>query len=470
MIFRQFLNEPIAALSYLVGCVASGEAAVVDPSLPPERYILAAADHGLRIRAVLETHMHADYISTGRALAAQTKAEIYIPEAADVSFTHRALSDGDRVHIGNVTVRALHTPGHTPEHMAFAVSDGPRSHQPWFVLTGDCLFVGDVGRADLIDLPNTGTDPLYTSLFDKLMCMPDYVEIFPAHYGGSACGGKQMSGKLSSTIGYERRFNWALQAPDRKTFGQWVSANPRADVEDILLHRNTNRGELALPEDYYEEGDSLGVDSISPQRAARYMSQGIIVVDLRHQHDFVTEHPKGALNITYNPSILANRVAALVPAGETILCFADQPIIARAAAQSLSQSERNPISGYIDGDEDLWHTTHLPTESLTTISIDELSTRIQADNTLVLDVRDPSEWERGIIAGARMISINELREQLSSLPRNVRIITICESGARATSAASLLRHHGFPDVAAVASQGMSAYAQRYPTVVPSNIL
>ena len=213
MIFRQLLHEGLAAASYLVGCVAKGEAAVVDPSLSAETYTALAAEKGLQIVAVFETHMHADYFSTGRAIAALTGATMYVPRLADVQFPHQPIDDGDVVNIGNLVIHAVHTPGHTPEHTAYAVSDTPRSNAPWFVLTGDSLFVGDVARVDLVSLAGTGTDVLYASL-QKIMALADDVEVYPGHFGGSACGGRAMSGKVASTIGFERRHNWALQAPD----------------------------------------------------------------------------------------------------------------------------------------------------------------------------------------------------------------------------------------------------------------
>jgi hydroxyacylglutathione hydrolase len=205
MLFRQFLNESVAAASYLIGCSASGEAVVVDPSLPAEHYAFFAADKGLRVVAVLETHMHADYVSTGRALALLTGAQLYLPVLAEARLEHTPVSDRFRLTVGKVRLDALHTPGHTPEHTCYTVTDSARAAQPWFVLTGDCLFVGDVGRADLVDLPLTGPDYLYDSIFERLLPLGDEVEVYPGHYGGSACGGKEMSGKVASTIGFERR-------------------------------------------------------------------------------------------------------------------------------------------------------------------------------------------------------------------------------------------------------------------------
>lgn len=462
MIFRQLLNEPIAAASYLIGCSATGTAAVVDPGLPAEQYALLAADKGLRITAILETHMHADYFSTGRALADLTGATIYAPRLAEVQFPHTPLDDGDCVQVGNITIRAMHTPGHTPEHLSYAVADTPRAERPWFVLTGDCLFVGDVGRADLVDLPQTGPDFLYASIFDKLLSLPDDTEIFPGHYGGSACGGKAMSGKVSSTIGFERRFNWALQAPDRQTFADWVSETPRAAVESVLQHRHTNQGRLPLPADYFAPTTSptrtATVTALEPATAA---ASDATLIDLRAQTDFAAGHPHGAVNIVYNRDNLLERVAALTPADATLVCLADQPFVAKSAAELLAGAGRNPVVGYVNADFTAWQAADLPVAALPTLSLAELHEQVSSNGVTVLDVRDPFEWEKGVINGALQIALTDLREQLAAVPRERPVLVICESGMRASAAASLLLRAGYSDVANVAPEGVSEYLARY---------
>ncbi|MBC8160286.1 MAG: MBL fold metallo-hydrolase, partial [Roseiflexaceae bacterium] len=257
MLFRQLLHEPLSAASYLIGCPAAGVAAVVDPSLSAEQYALLAADRGLRITAVLETHMHADYISNGRALAELTGAQLYLPRRADARFPHQPIDDGWQLQLGEVLLRALHTPGHTPEHVAFVLAQGGRLADPWAVLTGDCLFVGDVGRADLLDLPLSGAAQLYESL-QRLRALPETTEVYPTHYGGSPCGGKGMSGKPSSTIGYERRYNPLLGASNLAAFQVLLDETPRSAIDAILHNRNTNRGELPLPARYGEIRAELG--------------------------------------------------------------------------------------------------------------------------------------------------------------------------------------------------------------------
>ncbi|GAB4428239.1 MAG: MBL fold hydrolase [Chloroflexi bacterium OHK40] len=481
MIFRQFLNEPISAASYLIGCVATGEAAVVDPGLPPEEYAMLAADKGLRITVILETHFHADYISTGRALARLTGATIYAPSRDDVegpqtgcgvAYDHVRVNDGDRIRVGNIVITAIHTPGHTPEHMSYAVTDTPRAEQPWFVLTGDCLFVGDVGRADLVDLPLSGPQVLYQSL-QRLLALPEDVEIYPAHYGGSACGGKAMSGKVASTISFEKKFNWALRFADAESFAAETSSVARTVVDSVLLHRNTNRGVLPLPEGYFappRRGDervvAAGLTPLSVHEAAAAIDRGAVLIDLRTQVQFAGGHPEGAINVTFNKDNLRKRVAAVTDAHEPLITIADTPFVARAGAELLAAAGRNPVLGYVDAGVAAWALAGLPTATLPLRTLDELHAHAQAGDALILDVREPFEWEKGVIEGSRLIALGEIRAHLDELSRDQQILIICESGTRASAVTSMLRRMGYNRVEHVAPDGMSDYARRFPTVKP----
>ena len=461
MIFRQLLNEQVAAASYLIGCGASGEAAVVDPCLPAAQYALLAADKGLRISTIIETHLHADYFSTGRALAALTGATLCLPHAAEASFAHRPLSDGETLTIGKLTLTAMPTPGHTPEHTAYLVADTPRAAQPWFVLTGDCLFVGDVGRADLVDLPDSGPEPLYASIFERLLSLPDDVEIFPGHYGGSACGGKAMSGKSSSTIGFERRYNWALRAPDKATFVAWVSALPRATVEEVLLHRHTNQGRLPLPAGYFDAeplpaAKPPAVPEITLSAAISQVAQGVALLDLRSRQAFAACHAHGALNTAYSRDGLRGRAAAALSPGAALLVLADNSAVALAAAQDLASAGRNPVMGYLAASPEEWAAAGGALATLAQRDIPALHERVAAGDR-ILDVREPFEWAKGTIDGAILISLGELRERLGELPRDRALVVVCESGTRASLAASLLCRHGLTNVSIVGPGGMSDY-------------
>jgi hydroxyacylglutathione hydrolase len=255
MIFKQFRYEKLAQLSYLVGCVRAKEAVVVDPneSLGAESYVLEAADRGLTLVGVFETHVHADYLSCARELAEMAGAPLYLHERAKgvVQYDFTPLVDEQVFDIGQVRLQALFTPGHTPEHTSLLITDRSRGNDPWFVLTGDCLFVGDVGRPDLligdetVDLLDEATRArTQFASVKRLFGLPDHVEIFPAHYGGSACGGVNMSGKVSSTIGFEKRFNLAMQQPDADAFARFVRDTVKALPADYTRIKSYNLGLL----------------------------------------------------------------------------------------------------------------------------------------------------------------------------------------------------------------------------------
>ncbi len=252
MMFKQFRYEPLGAASYLVGCVRAKECVIVDPiaDLGADFYVLEAADLGLSITGVLETHVHADFRSCARELAELTGAMHWLHESAPVRYDFTPLRDGQTIELGKVRITALHTPGHTPEHTSYLIADTARSNDPWFVLTGDSLFVGDVGRPDLL-LGDQALDVMdqaerartqYESIKTKLFTLPETVEVYPNHYGVSACGGVNMSGKVSSTIGFEKRFNLAMQQPDAESFARFVTETAKPFPADYARIKAFNLG------------------------------------------------------------------------------------------------------------------------------------------------------------------------------------------------------------------------------------
>ena len=255
MILKQYRYEPLGQASYLVGCVRAREAVVVDPisNLGADFYVLEAADLGLSIVSVLETHVHADFISGARELAEATGATHRLHESAPATFPFTPIRDGDLIELGKLSLRAIHTPGHTPDHTCFLVTDTARSPEPWFLLSGDSLFVGDVGRPDLL-LGDAKTDGLdgdsratlqYRSIRDRIFTLPDHVEIYPNHFGGSSCGGVNMSGKPSSTVYFEKRFNLAMQQPDEDAFAAFVSETAKPFPDDYRRIKAVNLGLVA---------------------------------------------------------------------------------------------------------------------------------------------------------------------------------------------------------------------------------
>jgi hydroxyacylglutathione hydrolase len=258
MIFRQFRVEKIGQASYLLGCVRAKEGIVVDPiaDLGADFYLMEAADRGLAIVHVLETHIHADYASCARELAEASGADHHLFHSAPVRYSFAPLRDREILDMGKVRVQVLATPGHTPEHVSYLVTDRARSEEPWFVLTGDSLFVGDVGRLDLL-LGDQAVDVIdeterarlqYQSIRNVLFSLPDHVEVYPGHYGGSACGGVNMSGKASSTIYFEKKYNLAMQQPDEAAFARFVSESARPFPENYARLKSYNLGLTGLTE------------------------------------------------------------------------------------------------------------------------------------------------------------------------------------------------------------------------------
>ncbi len=260
MIFKQFRYEPLAQASYLVGCPRAKEAMIVDPidNLGSDFYVLEAADLGLTIVGVVETHIHADFVSCARELAEMNGVPHHLHESAKalVRYPFTAFRDGESFTMGGVRLTALHTPGHTPEHTAFLVTDTARSPDPWFVLTGDALFVGDVGRPDLLlgdesmDVMDESAraETLYRSVTEKLFTLPDYVEVYPGHYGGSTCGGVNMSGKAVSTIAFEKQFNLALRQPDARAFAAFVRETAKPFPQNYERIKSYNLGMITKEE------------------------------------------------------------------------------------------------------------------------------------------------------------------------------------------------------------------------------
>jgi hydroxyacylglutathione hydrolase len=354
--------------------------------------------------------------------------------------------------------------------MSYSVTDTPRSTEPWFVLTGDCLFVGDAGRADLVDLPDSGPIVLYHSI-QRLLSLSDLVEIYPAHYGGSACGGKAMSGKASSTIGFERRENWALQYPDAASFASETSSAARTAVESVLLNRNTNRGVIELPAGYFDQatGGHQQIAMLNPTQARQAMGQGAVLIDLRTQLQFASGHPTGAINIAFNKETLAKRVMATTAVHEPLILIGDNPLVAQTAADLLHQHGRNQVLGYLAISAAEWIESGHPNEALSLASLEDLHMHAQRGDWFLLDVREPFEWEKGVIETATLISLGDLRQQIDRLPRQQMILIACESGTRASTAISMLRHLGFERVQHMAPDGMSDYAKRFPTVHPATL-
>lgn len=443
MFFKQFYLGCLAHASYLIG--DAGEAVVVDPQRDVEQYIQEAAAHGLTIRGVIETHLHADFVSGHGELAQRTGATIYLGEGSGAGFPHVAVGDGTELRIGRVTLRFLQTPGHTPESVSVLVRDEAAPGQPARLLTGDTLFIGDVGRPDLVGAkgltPEAMAAMLYDSLHGKLLPLPDDVEVYPAHGAGSACG-RFISDARTSTIGQERRTNWALQIADRSAFIQQMTADlpppPPYFAADAELNR---QGAIAL-------GELPTPASLSPDAFAAQVAAGARALDVRDAAAFGGGHVPGATHIGLAGQF-ASWVGTLLTIGEPIVLVADDLERAREAQIRLARVGFEAVRGFLDGGMPAWTAAGRPIESVPQLEVTALAERVREGDVQLIDVRRPAEHAAGHVRGARLIPLAALAERLAEVDRGRQAVLICGSGYRSSIACSLLQRAGIRDVANV---------------------
>jgi glyoxylase-like metal-dependent hydrolase (beta-lactamase superfamily II)/rhodanese-related sulfurtransferase len=438
--FEQFYLGCLAHASYLIG--SEGEAAVVDPRRDVDDYLRVAAEHGLRIRYVVETHLHADFVSGHRELAERTGARIVFSRRANAAVPHLAVADGDEVGIGAVVLRFLETPGHTPESLSVVVMDTAASPEPRMVLTGDTLFVGDVGRPDLAG--GQGLTPahmaglLYDSLHGKILTLPDAVEVYPAHGAGSLCG-KNISQETSSTVGAQRRGNWALQPMARDEFVRLMTRDlpevPRYFPMDVALNREGARplGELPAP------------PALEATEVERLLAEGALALDVRPAAEFGAGHVPGALNIALGGQF-ASWSGTLLDAARRLVIVAGGEAQAREGATRLARVGLENVTGWLDG-ADGWAGAGRPLRTVPQIAVDALRARLRSDPLLhVIDVRRPGEYAGGHVPGARHLPLDRLDGEAARLDPARPTAVICAGGYRSSAGTSLLAARGFRDV------------------------
>jgi hydroxyacylglutathione hydrolase len=448
MIFQQVVNEDSGCLSYLIGCGEAGQAIVVDPGRDRvNEYLRLARKKGLRIAHVLETHTHADHISGNRDLAAATGAPILVHHAAGVAFEHQDIRDGDAIRVGNVEVRVAHTPGHTPDSVSLFVIDHARGPQPWFVLTGDLLFVGSVGRPDLGGA--SAAEDIFESLRRVLRPLDDLVEVYPAHGAGSSCG-KAMSAKAGSTIGFERRFNPAFRYDDKRAFVDFIMAGipPKPAAFDKIVAKNKGLVALAAskPRPY------------SAREAREAIAQGACVLDLREVADFGEGHVPGSLNVWIDGPQFAERVAGLVPAGAPLLLMGAPSDVDRAVA-ALSRVGVDDVVGFLQWGMVEWRSEGLPVASVPQITVHDLATWLEEErDVVVVDVREHSEWDEGHIDRALHLPMFEAVARRAEIPGGRPTAVLCAGGLRSSAVISALQRQGVGGLHNVTG-GMAAWAK-----------
>jgi hydroxyacylglutathione hydrolase len=452
MYFEQFYLGCLAHASYLLA--SEGEAVVVDPQRDVDLYLRAAEEQGVKIRHILETHLHADFVSGHKELAARTGAKIYMGAKAGAQFPHVDVRHGFELRFGKGRITVLETPGHTPESICLVITDEEKSAQPWAVLTGDTLFLGDVGRPDLskAHTPTELAGMLYDSLHEKLLTLADDVLVYPAHGAGSLCG-RNMRAERSSTIGTERLTNYALQIKSRDEFVRQLTSNLPARPEYFLQDAQINReGAAALSE-------LPALAALSAFRVKSLLDEGAIVLDVRAGDQFAARHVPGSISIA-----LSGQFASW--AG-TLLGLSSQPVLIAESPEQLAEARMRlarvgieNLRGYLEGGIEGWNRAGFPLAQTPQISVQELHERPASSRLEVLDVRREPEWQAGHIEDAVWWPLDHFKVSPPEITREGTIAVHCKSGYRSMIACSLLERAGFSNVINVTG-GFDAWQQAH---------
>jgi glyoxylase-like metal-dependent hydrolase (beta-lactamase superfamily II)/rhodanese-related sulfurtransferase len=453
VIFRQIVHDDLGCASYFVGDDGAGVAAVVDPRFEIGEYLELARYLGVEIDHVLETHNHADHVSGHGRLAAATGATIHVHRDASPDYDHEPFGDGWELELGDVRVRAIHTPGHRPEHTAFALVDTGRGDEPWAVLTGDSLFVGDVARPDLAVDPEEGAHGMFHTLHERLLTLPGECEVWPGHLGGSLCGGPGMDMKVSSTIGYERRHNELLGVTDEDEFVARATAGLAPQPPNFEAIVAINRGPLVTA--------GPQILPLTPRQVEQKARDGALIVDVRTDLQFDDAHIPGSVSNTMLRAGFGTKLAWIADRDQEIVFVGRDDEDGRVAARLAAVVGITNLGGFLAGGATSWRAEERPVGRVERIDVDELHERDGA--VQVLDVRERDEWEAGHIPG----SLHRPYHDIDSLPDGIDpakpVAAICMSGQRSAVAASLLKRHGAETVLHVADGGVGTWKRHgYP--------
>lgn len=464
MLLRRFYYEKLAQASYMIGCQVTKEAIVLDPHRDAELYVQAAEEEGLRIRYVSETHIHADYLSGSRQLAGCTDAELLLSGEGDETWQYgfaeregaRLLHEGDRIELGNVHIDVMHTPGHTPEHVSFLITDGATSTHPMGIVTGDFVFVSDVGRPDLLekaagfsDTMEAGARDLFRSL-QRLRELPGYLQILPGHGAGSACG-KALGAVPTSTLGYEMLVNWAFQCDSESSFVQMVLEDQPEPPAYFAKMKELNRDGPPIL-------DGLPVPRrMDMQDFERVLEGEAIVVDTRPASDFAQGHAPGTLSIPLALDF-PGTCGWLVPYDRPIYLVASHDQAAIEAARDLAFIGVDAVEGFFGADMLAQYSeSRGPLQTTAEIDWDDAERARSEEGAVIVDVRGLADWKSGHVPRAEHAFLGSLREHSAELPRDRPVILYCQVGKRSAVAAALLQREGFGDVRSVRG-GLSARA------------
>lgn len=434
MLFRQVINEDLGCASYLIGDLETGQAAVVDPQWDITPYLDTARSRGVRITHVIETHTHADHVSGRGRLHEATGAVMHMSPLAQADFPHEPLPDGELVDLGGVHLQAIHLPGHRPEHTGLLVIDAGRGPEPWAVLTGDSLFVGDVGRPDLAVDALEGARDQYSSI-KRLMDLPDWVEVYPGHIGGSLCGSTRISAKTSSTIGYERAHSELLGAIHVDRFSDELISRLAVKPPDLDRVVDMNSGPLVTT--------TAPPPALDGDEFLRRATAGGLVIDGRSSAAFAAAHVPGSLSVPTAGSGFATRAALVAGRDDQLLLVGSDEDQARDMAERLAAVGRRDIIGVLAGGFSAYLDEGLPTSAIERVRAADLPDRLTADgDILVVDVRDHSEFLEFHVPGSVNRPYWAFRDGPGDIPTGRTLAVICAAGKRAGLAASALAREG----------------------------
>ncbi|MEA2421759.1 MAG: hydroxyacylglutathione hydrolase [Thermoleophilaceae bacterium] len=450
MIFRQLTHDDLGCASYLVGDEDAGVAAVVDPRFEIDEYLLLARYMEVQIEHVLETHNHADHVSGHGRLAAATGATIHVHRDAEPEYDHEPFDHGWELELGCVRVRALHTPGHRPEHCAFALIDSARGPEPWAVLTGDTLFVGDIARPDLAVDREEGARGIFRSLHEQLLSLPPETEVWPGHLGGSLCGGPGMDMKVSSTVGYERRHNELLAVEDEDSFVEQALATLGPQPPNFEAVVELNRGPLLTT--------GVEVGPLAPRQVDLKRKAGALIVDVRTDLQFDEAHIPGAVAITALHAGFGTKLAWVADREQEIVLVGRDDEEGRRAAKLATAVGIRKLGGFLSGGMTAWRAEERDAARIERVQASDLHERAEADPSLqILDVRERDEWASGHIPGSIHLPYHDIHALPGDLDAERPVAVMCASGQRAAVAASMVARLGGDQVLHVVGGGMGTW-------------
>jgi hydroxyacylglutathione hydrolase len=450
VIFRQLTHDDLGCASYLIGDEDEGVAAVVDPRFEIDEYLALARYMGVRIDHVLETHNHADHVSGHGRLAAATGATIHVHREASPEYDHEPFDDGWELSLGSVVVRALHTPGHRPEHCAFALIDSARGPEPWAVLTGDTLFVGDIARPDLAIDREEGARAIFRSLHSQLLSLPPETEVWPGHLGGSLCGGPGMDMKVSSTIGYERRHNELLREESEDRFVSRVLETLGPQPPNFRAVVALNRGPLLTA--------GVEVMPLAPRQVEQKRRAGALIVDVRTDLQFDGAHIPDAVAITMLRSGFGTKLAWLADRDQEIVLVGRDDADGRDAARLAVAVGIRQLGGFLSGGMTAWRAESREVRSIARVPAGDLRALLDDDPSVqVLDVRERDEWVAGHIPGSVHLPYHDIHSMPSSVDAAQPVAVLCASGQRAAVAASMVARLGGSQVLHVVDGGVGTW-------------